>query len=327
MENAGSGGVVVGVDGSDRAANAVWWAVGEAGRRGCPLTLVRAHPVPVPAVGYGWGPVVVPGGAVAATTHGPAVLLGDDRVRRHVEEALAELAEEVRAEAPGLVVDTAVRDGRASEVLLAAADEVDAQLVVVGDSGLGALPRALLGSTAAELVHDAERPVVVVRGEHGGKHGGKHGGEPADSPVVLGAGGMEAGDRAVGFAFDVAARHGCRLRVVHAWSDSPVDVLTTLGLWETGSNTDEVAQRIDEYVLRGWRERYPDVAVDIDIVDDRPSRALLERAEHARLLVVGCRGRGPVRRTLLGSVSHAAVYHAACPVAVVPPSSSATTPR
>ncbi len=213
-----------------------------------------------------------------------------------------------------MAVDTAVQEGRASDVVLAAADEVDAQLIVVGASGLGALPRALLGSTAAELVHDAARPVVVVRGEHSG--------EPADSPVGLGAGGMAAGDRAVGFAFDFAARQACPLQVVHAWSDSPLDLLTTLGLWETGANTDEVADRIDEYVLRDWRERYPDVAVDVDVVDDRPATALLDRAEHARLLVVGSRGRGPVRRTLLGSVSHAAVYHAACPVAVVPPTAT-----
>lgn len=315
MENVRSGGIVVGVDGSDRATHAVWWAVGEAGRRGCPVTLVRAHPVPMPTVGYGWGPTVVPGSTVAATTHGPAMLLGDDRVRQHVEEALAVLADEVRAKAPGPSVHTEVRDGRASEALRTAADEHDARLVVVGATGLSALPRAVLGSTAAELVHDADRPVVVVRGAHTG--------DEAEPRVVLGTGGTEAADSAVGFAFDFAARHGYRLRVVHASSDSPVDLLTTLGLWDLGADQDEVAQRIDEYVLRAWRERYPDVAVDVDVVDDRPARALLERAEDARLLVVGSRGRGPVRRTLLGSVSHAAVYHAACPVAVVPPTAAA----
>ena len=38
----------------------------------------------------------------------------------------------------------------------------------------------------------------------------------------------------------------------------------------------------------------------------------------ADLLVVGSRGRGGFKRMLLGSVSHAVVLHAACPVVVVP---------
>ncbi|MFC4852777.1 universal stress protein [Actinophytocola glycyrrhizae] len=303
-------GVVVGFDGSDRARDAVWWAADEARRRDRPLTLVRAHGAPVPTVAHAWGPVVTPGGAAAATGLGPAELLAHDRVREHAEQELAALADECRTRVPGLAVDTEAGEGRAAAVLLAAADQRDAALLVVGATGLSALPRAVLGSTTAELVHDAGRPVVVVRGDHTGRD--------ADAPVVLGTGGTEAADNAVGFAFEFAARHDCPLRVVHAWSDSPLDVLATLGLWELGSDTDEVAERIDEYVLREERQRHPEVSVRVDVVHDRPARALLDQAGTARLLVVGSRGRGPVRRALLGSVSHAALYHASCPVAVVP---------
>ncbi|MCP9972196.1 universal stress protein [Actinomadura madurae] len=65
------------------------------------------------------------------------------------------------------------------------------------------------------------------------------------------------------------------------------------------------------------RELHPEVKVQIDIVPGPPREVLMNAAEEARLLVVGSRGLGGFRGLLLGSVSHALVHHAPCPVAVV----------
>jgi nucleotide-binding universal stress UspA family protein len=74
-------------------------------------------------------------------------------------------------------------------------------------------------------------------------------------------------------------------------------------------------------LLGELEEKVSGVEVQQTVVDDRhPAEALVQLSVDADLLVVGSRGRGGFSELLLGSVSHAAVLHAACPVVVVPSS-------
>ena len=67
-------------------------------------------------------------------------------------------------------------------------------------------------------------------------------------------------------------------------------------------------------VLEG-RSRVP--VISRTVVHENAGRALVERAEGARMLVVGSARKGVVRRTLLGSVSEHCVRYAPAPVVVV----------
>ena len=114
-----------------------------------------------------------------------------------------------------------------------------------------------------------------------------------------------------------AARH-VPLVAVHAWSDLPVPNgwELELGPWP------EIEQQQAELLeanLADFEARYPDVEVKQALVRDAPTRALLEEAASAQLVVAGSRGRGGFRGLLLGSTSQALIYHSPCPVAVVPP--------
>lgn len=79
------------------------------------------------------------------------------------------------------------------------------------------------------------------------------------------------------------------------------------------------AEQLLEALLGGLEEALDGVQVQPTVVEDRhPAEALVELSADADLLVVGSRGRGGFSEMLLGSVSHASVLHAVCPVVVVP---------
>ena len=180
-----------------------------------------------------------------------------------------------------------------------------AQLLVLGDRGLGEVAGLVLGSVAVSLAARGACPVVVVRGERAG----------ADGPVVVGVDGSPVSEAALAFAFDAAAARGVDLVAVHAWSPTAIDEeLASLVEWDASAESAVLAER-----LAGWGQKYPQVAVRRTVVRDGAVRALVTASAGAQLVVVGSRGRGNAAGLLLGSVSHGVLHGAHCPVAVVRP--------
>jgi nucleotide-binding universal stress UspA family protein len=76
----------------------------------------------------------------------------------------------------------------------------------------------------------------------------------------------------------------------------------------------------ESVIRRAGRDRVPDDVPVTTTVTEEPIRsALIERVEagHHDLIVMGSRGRGAVRSTLLGSVSHYVLHHSPLPVLIV----------
>jgi nucleotide-binding universal stress UspA family protein len=281
--------VVVGVDGSEPALSAVRWAAQEAARRRVPLRVVIA---------FEWTHDHALG-QVALGARYRDIMLGIAR------EQLADAVEVAEHEQPALEVQPQLVVGYPIPVLTEEARR--AQLVVIGDRGLGGVTGLLVGSVAVALGAHAECPTVVVRGEA----------EPPDaaSPVVVGVDGSPTSAAALAFAFDAAAARKVPLVAVHTWWDLLVDPsLAPLLDWD--AIEDDERQVLAER-LAGWGEKYPDVPVERLVTREHPSRALVEQSRRAQLVVVGSRGRGGVAGLVLGSVSHAVLHRAHCPVAVV----------
>ncbi|MFR9775407.1 universal stress protein [Micromonospora sp. MS34] len=281
--------VLVGVDGSAIALDAVRSAARSAALRRRPLRIVHAFIWPLMGVPVGPDPSGPPTGGLR------------HQAERYVAEAVAEAGKV----APDVPVTGAVVDGAPVPVLL---DEArDAALLVLGNRGLGGFAGLLIGSVTVQVSARAQCPVLVVRGE-----------PHADGPVVVGVDGSECSTEAVGFAFDEAAWRGAALVAVHAWLHptpvAPGDMLPLV--YDLDALAAEEERVLAESVA-GFAERYPDVSVQHRLVRGSAAGALVEESKAAQLVVVGAHGRGALAGLLLGSVSHAVLHHAHSPVVIV----------
>jgi nucleotide-binding universal stress UspA family protein len=283
--------VVAGVDGSECGLQAVRWAAAEALRRQLPVRLVAAHAWP------SGGLVGDPGLGVDYRAVLRDVVLGH----------LATAAADARQVAPELDIEQVEVTGYPVPVLLG--ESAHAEIVVLGDRGLGGFTGLLIGSVAVEVTAHASCPVIVVRGSEPDRTG------PRPEPVVVGVDGSPTSEAATAFAFEAASLRRVPLVAVHVWRDVLVDATMAPLLDWNVIDSDErevLAER-----LAGWTEKYPDVPVRRLVARDRPARALVEESGRAQLVVVGSRGRGGFHGLLLGSVSQALLHNAHCPVAVV----------
>ncbi|WP_454049260.1 universal stress protein [Cellulomonas sp. Marseille-Q8402] len=147
-----------------------------------------------------------------------------------------------------------------------------------------------------------------------------------DDRVVVGYDTSPESAAAVRWAATQAAGRGWALDVVHAWGFAGRE---GGGAGDTWLGRQVQAQVHDVAAEGGGvaTEAAPGVGVRAVVAYGPPARVLAERAEDARLVVLGRRGAGSARATLLGSVTTGVLHRARCPVVVVPEGSHAGAGR
>lgn len=236
--------IVVGVDGSDQALNAVAWSAQEASSRNLALRLVSST---APHIQGFYGP---------GLPYLPEVFEEIDQLARaQVRDGLHRAG----TTDPQVSVHTEfVREPPISHLLEMSKT---ARMIALGASGRGGFSGMLLGSTAHSVAAHASSPVAVVRTPN-----------IADGPVVVGVDGSETSTAALDAAFDEASWRKARLVAVHV-GEAPS--IREVGVGQAHEQPGDAERALAES-LAGRAENYPDVDVERVAVEGRPTSVLLD---------------------------------------------------
>jgi nucleotide-binding universal stress UspA family protein len=144
--------ILLATDGSEEAELAALRAVDLADATHSELHVVHVGVVPIFLQSY------------------PGTLGYERRLYEQIEEMSRELLrkQSLRVKAAGgTVAGTHLRMGQVALEIVALAEELGADLIVMGCRGLGGVRRALMGSVSDSVVRHAHCPVLVVRPEKG----------------------------------------------------------------------------------------------------------------------------------------------------------------
>jgi nucleotide-binding universal stress UspA family protein len=139
--------ILIATDGSDSAHEAVEFGLELADEQGAWAHVVHVAPL-VDVMPYSNFGFVAP-----SLPHE-----FDERDYEPLQKAV-ELAEE-----KGIRIETTLLKGKPADEIVAYADSIDADLIVVGSRGHSAFTSALIGGVSRGVLRESRRPVLIVRG-------------------------------------------------------------------------------------------------------------------------------------------------------------------
>lgn len=198
--------------------------------------------------------------------------------------------------------------GKPVDMILSVAQERQVDLIVMGTRGVGSIKELVLGSVSHRVLCQAHCPVLVVK-------------QPLREvrQILLPVQGQDDAQAAVSFAAKKPFRNPVDVTVLTAVSFAPPP-------WPADAG---VAEAIRTDVMESARYFVEDVAAKLppDMYRARPiahlgtpSSVILKEASALKpdLVLMGSRGRHGLTRFVLGSVSHAVLHEASCPLLMFP---------
>jgi nucleotide-binding universal stress UspA family protein len=298
--------VLLPLDGSPFAEQAVPWAAAIARRARARLRLALVHQTP-------------PSPPLDASTARLYTRI-ELAVRKSEREYLWRVA--IRIKGAGAVqLARATLSGPAAAALAEYAREVGVDLVVMTTHGRGGLQRAWLGSVADRLVRSLEIPVLMIRP----KEGEAALPEPRLEEVLVPLDGSRRAEAVLPTALGVATLFGARLALFQAVEPVAVTVnvpivfppafdeeLPSLRRREAQDYLDDVAERVNASGV----ETRASAVLSASALDGIQAAA---RSPAVGMIALATQGHGGLRRLVLGSVADKLVRTGELPVLVTRP--------
>jgi nucleotide-binding universal stress UspA family protein len=280
--------IIVAVDESQGASDAIALASTLAGITGSTLTLVNVFPY-------------------------DAGRASNREFEEYMRQPSRELLERLRdAHGDQTLELKAIPNTSPSHGVHALAEQEDADLIVVGSTHTGRAGRVLPGSTAERLLHGAPCPVAVAPNGYA---------QRADQPpAVIGCGydGSASSRRALTASRRLAAATGAQLRAIRVFEPLMYDLPPgNHAFGGTASYNDTLHARASEE-LEAAVAGIETAGAESQLEVGNAAKVLADVSEGLDLLLIGSRGYGPMHAVMVGGVSGQVVREAACPVIVFP---------
>lgn len=231
----------------------------------------------------------------------------------HFRDAEIEYAQKIEeaARAVGAEAEAAPSSSPARG-LLELAEEIEADLIVVGSARHGRVGQILAGSVGVALLQGSPCAVGIA------PNGYRDRSADGIAAVAIGFDGSDESGLALIAASRLASETGAKLKLISVAEPPPI-VAGKAGDAGWQELTEAIQAQTREQLVQAL-EAVPDrIEVEASLITGDPVQALVNVAEApGTLLVVGSRGYGPLRRVLLGSVSTRLARSAPCPLIVTP---------
>lgn len=240
-----------------------------------------------------------------------------------VPASVNELVDQCRAEGEKLLdetrqrcapwaasVETKLLDGHPSQEIVGAAEREQADLIVLGARGLGAVQRFFLGSVSDKISKYADCSVLIVRGDGSGQA------PPLERILIADDGSSSAAKAIERFSAFPLERHR-HMKLIEVLQSVPVFGME-YSVREEGVLQENLNAIQDRLARQADRLKSTGAAVETQLYQAAPNvaDAILDVAKEDRsdLIVVGSTGQSRWQQLMLGSVSSRIVHHATCSV-------------
>jgi nucleotide-binding universal stress UspA family protein len=241
----------------------------------------------------------------------------------YLQEAEADHAREIERAAAAVGAEAeAIPSSSPGRGLHELAEEIGADLVVVGSSHRSRAGQVLAGNVGTALLHGSPCSVAIA------PHGYATGSDPQLAEIVVAYDGSPEAQMALEDAIALARPSEALLKLVTV-AEPPVIS------YGKGGGSSQGWQTLKETVEAMMRDRLEqatasipdDVRLESVLVNDEPATALAQIARNdGALLMLGSRAYGPLRRVLLGSVATKLARTAPCPLIVHPRPAKSAAP-
>jgi nucleotide-binding universal stress UspA family protein len=144
--------ILLATDGSEKAENALVYAMDLANKYGAKLLILSVVPPPVTPL--------LPAGEIQSPVFTREYM---EEVKNLYENVVKNAKNNIEKNFPKLNIETLLEEGAPATVICEIAEKEEVDLIVMGSRGIGGITGWIVGSTSRRVVESCTKPVLIIK--------------------------------------------------------------------------------------------------------------------------------------------------------------------